>query len=59
MDDSERQYWLDILPKMNDNNIIDLMNILVKEKKELNKLEIKYQDQIKEKELEYNKMINE
>lgn len=47
MDDDERQYWFDILPSMNDNQIDRLFNILNTEKKKLEKLEEKYQKEIK------------
>ncbi|MDX9795938.1 MAG: hypothetical protein RBT24_03840 [Arcobacteraceae bacterium] len=47
MDDDERQYWFDILPSMTDSQIDRLFNILETERKKLEKLEIKYQEQIK------------
>ncbi len=47
MDDDERQYWFDILPSMTDEQIDRLFNILDTEKKKLEKLETKYQDEIK------------
>jgi len=47
MDDDERQYWYDILPSMTNEQIDRLYNILDTEKKKLEKLEEKYQDEIK------------
>lgn len=47
MDDDERQYWFDIMPSMTDDQIDRLYNILDTEKKKLEKLEEKYQNEIK------------
>lgn len=47
MDDEERQYWFDIMPSMTDSQIDRLYNILDTEKKELQKLEVRYQEEIK------------
>jgi len=47
MDNDERQYWFDIMPSMTDEQIDRLYNILETEKKKLEKLEEKYQDEIK------------
>ena len=47
MEDDERQYWFDILPSMTDEQIDRLFNILDTEKKKLEKLETKYQNEIK------------
>ena len=47
MDDDERQYWFDILPSMTNEQIDRLYNILDTERKKLEKLEEKYQDEIK------------
>jgi hypothetical protein len=47
MDDEERQYWFDIMPSMNDNQIDRLFNILETERRKLEELEAKYQDEIK------------
>jgi predicted ribosome quality control (RQC) complex YloA/Tae2 family protein len=46
MDDSERQYWFDILPSMNDDQVKRLYDILETEKKKLDELEQKYQKEI-------------
>ena len=48
MDDNERQYWFDIMPSMTDEQVDRLYNILDTEKKKLEDLETKYQDEIKE-----------
>jgi vacuolar-type H+-ATPase subunit I/STV1 len=47
MDDDERQYWFDIMPSMTNDQIDRLYSILDTEKKKLEKLEEKYQDEIK------------
>jgi len=47
MDDDERQYWFDILPSMTNEQIDRLFTILDKKKKKLEKLEEKYQEEIK------------
>lgn len=47
MDNEERQYWFDILPSMTDDQVDRLFNILETERKKLEELEIKYQDEIK------------
>lgn len=46
MDDSERQYWFDILPSMNEDQTKRLYDILETEKKKLEELEVKYQEEI-------------
>ena len=46
MDDSERQYWFDILPSMNADQIQRLLDILETERKKLDELENKYQKEI-------------
>jgi len=46
MDDSERQYWFDILPSMNEDQVKRLYDILETEKKKLSELEAKYQKEI-------------
>jgi hypothetical protein len=48
MDDDERQYWFDIMPSMTDSQIDRLFNILDTEKKKLEELEVKYQEEIKQ-----------
>lgn len=47
MDDEERQYWFDIMPSMNDNQVDRLFNILETERRKLEELELKYQEEIK------------
>jgi hypothetical protein len=47
MDDEERQYWFDIMPSMNEEQVDRLFNILETERKKLEELETKYQDEIK------------
>ena len=48
MDDDERQYWFDIMPSMTEEQIDRLYNILDTERKKLQELEIKYQEEIKQ-----------
>lgn len=48
MDDDEKQYWFDIMPSMTDSQIDRLFNILDTEKKKLEALEKKYQNEIKQ-----------
>jgi len=46
MDDTERQYWFDILPSMNADQVQRLTDILETERKKLDELEKKYQTEI-------------
>ena len=48
MDDDERQYWFDIMPSMTHEQIDRLYSILDTERKKLEKLEKKYQNEIKD-----------
>ncbi len=47
IDNNEKQYWFDILPSMTDEQIDRLFNILMTEKRQLEELNVKYQDEIK------------
>lgn len=47
MDDSERQYWIDVLPIMSEDQIQNLRNILDNEKKQLAEAEAAYSDGMK------------
>jgi uncharacterized caspase-like protein len=47
MDNDERQYWFDIFPYMTEKQINRLYEILSTERKKLEKLEVKYQKEIK------------
>ncbi len=47
MDNEERQYWFDLIPKMTDNQLIRLTEILQTEKDKLEELEKKYHEEIK------------
>jgi WD40 repeat protein len=47
MDDKEKQQWLDILPGMTDNQIDRLFNILETERRQLEELDVRYQQEIK------------
>lgn len=48
MDNEEKQYWFDILPSMNNEQIDRLFEILETERKKLEELEKKYEREIKE-----------
>ncbi len=47
IDNNEKQYWFDILPSMSDEQIDRLFNILMTEKRQLEELNVKYQEEIK------------
>lgn len=47
MDNNEKQYWFDILPSMTDEQIDRLFDILETERRKLEELEVKYQEEIK------------
>jgi uncharacterized protein YsxB (DUF464 family) len=47
IDNNEKQYWFDILPSMTDEQIDRLFNILMTERRQLEELNVKYQDEIK------------
>ena len=47
MDNSEKQYWFDILPSMTDDQVDRLFDILETERKKLEDLEIRYQEEIR------------
>ena len=47
MDDSEKQYWFDILPSMTDDQVDRLFDILETERRKLEELEIRYQEEIR------------
>ncbi len=47
IDNNEKQYWFDIMPSMTDEQIDRLFNILITERRQLEELNIKYQEEIK------------
>jgi hypothetical protein len=47
MDDNEKQYWFDILPSMNNEQVDRLFTILDTERVKLEELERKHQEEIK------------
>ncbi len=47
MDNNEKQYWFDILPSMTDEQVDRLFDILETERRKLEELELKYQEEIK------------
>lgn len=47
IDNNEKQYWFDILPSMTDEQVDRLFNILMTERRQLEELNLKYQEEIK------------
>lgn len=47
IDNNEKQYWFDIMPSMTDEQIDRLFNILMTERRQLEELNVKYQEEIK------------
>lgn len=47
IDNNEKQYWFDILPSMTDEQVDRLFNILMTERRQLEELNMKYQEEIK------------
>ncbi len=47
IDDNEKQYWFDILPSMTDKQIQRLDDIVSNERRQLEELNLKYQEEIK------------
>ena len=47
IDNNEKQYWFDIMPSMTDDQIDRLFNILMTERRQLEELNVKYQEEIK------------
>jgi len=47
IDDEEKQYWFSIIPAMNEEKILRLKKILTDEKKEIKKLDNKYETELK------------
>lgn len=47
IDNNEKQYWFDILPSMTNPQIDRLFDILMTERRQLEELNMKYQEEIK------------
>ena len=47
IDNAQKQYWLDILPSMTNEQIDRLFNILMTEKIEIEKLDLQFQEDVK------------
>lgn len=47
IDNNEKQYWFDILPSMTNDQIDRLFNIFITERRQLEELNIKYQEEMK------------
>lgn len=45
MSEQEKQYWLQILPVMNEEQVLDLQKILTDEKQSLSQIDAKYSEQ--------------
>ena len=59
MDDSERQYWVDVLPIMSEDQIQNLRDILDNEKKQLEKAQAAYDEGTEENFLQAAKKFDE
>lgn len=47
IDNAQKQYWLDILPSMTNEQIDRLFNILMTERIEIEKLDLQFQEDVK------------
>ncbi len=47
IDNNQKQYWLDILPSMTNEQIDRLFNILMTERIEIQKLDLQFQEDVK------------
>lgn len=47
IDETQKQYWLDILPSMTNDQIDRLFNILMTERIEIEKLDLQFQQDVK------------
>ena len=59
MDTDEREYWLQILPIMTEDQIKKFRDILVNEKEQLNKLDKEYETEMSALEDKHQKTLNE
>ena len=59
MDADEREYWLQILPIMTEDQIKKFRDILVNEKEQLDKLDKEYEEEMSGLEQQHKKQINE
>ena len=59
MDADEREYWLQILPIMTEEQISKFRDILVNEKDQLSKLDQDYEKEMKDIDKKYGKEFNE
>ena len=48
LDNTQKQYWFDILPSMSDDQIDRLFDILDTEKRKLEELDAKYEEEVRE-----------
>lgn len=53
MDEKEIEYWFDIFPSLNEDQVDRLFNILKIERRKLDELDLKFQEEMKD--LELNK----
>lgn len=47
IDNNEKQYWFDILPSMTNEQIDRLFNIFMTERQQMEELELRYQEEVK------------
>lgn len=59
MNDEERQYWIDVLPIMTEDQLSNLKNILNNEKKQIEEAESEYKEGIKKDVNNFNIEFNE
>ncbi len=59
MDNEEREYWLQIMPIMTEEQIVKFRNILVNEKEQLARLDAEYQEEMTRIEAKKAKAIDE
>ena len=59
MNNEERQYWIDVLPIMTDDQMNNLRNILDNEKKQIEEAENEYKEGVKEDAKHFNLEFNE
>ena len=59
MNNEERQYWIDVLPIMTDDQMENLQNILDNEKKQIEEAEHEYQEDVQKEAGHFNIRFNE
>ncbi len=59
MNDEERQYWIDVLPIMTDDQLENLKSILDNEQKQLEEVDTEYQEGMQQEEHYFNLKFDE